>query len=53
MYLRVYIKGRFSDFQSDDMSSNLVVRKNSKDGVKEKKKGGGYNLIGRVHALQV
>jgi hypothetical protein len=31
MYLRVYIKGRFSDFQSDDMSSNLVVRKNSKD----------------------
>ena len=28
--LRVYIKGRFSDFQSDDMSSNLVVRKSSK-----------------------
>ena len=37
-YLRVYIKGRFSDFQSDDMSSNLVVRKNSKD---EESGGGG------------
>jgi hypothetical protein len=39
MYLRVYIKGRFSDFQSDDMSSNLVVRKNSKDGEKEEEGG--------------
>lgn len=43
--LRVYINGRFSDFQSDDMSSNLVVRKLLLKG--------GYNLIGRVHALQV